>query len=80
MIDTGHVDVVRNTADGEVLLGTLGPGDHLGEMGPLFGLRRSASVRARVDTMLTGYTAKAFRDGGDNLGVLRCSAVRQVHR
>jgi len=47
----------------------MGPGEHLGEMGPLFGLPRSATIRARTDAVLTGYTAKAFRDhvGADRL-------------
>jgi len=69
IIDSGQVDVVRDTTDGELLLATLGPGDHLGEMGPLFGLRRSATVRARTDSTLTGYSVKAFRDhvGADQL-------------
>ena len=72
VIETGQVDVIRDTPDGELLLTTLGPGDHLGEMGPLFGLPRSASARARSDATLTGYTARAFRDlvGADHLPAL----------
>jgi len=72
IIDSGEVDVVRNTGDGDILLATLGPGDHLGEMGPLFGLHRSASVRATTDSVLVGYTAKSFRDlvGADRLPAL----------
>ena len=72
IVETGQVDVIRDTPDGELLLATLGPGDHLGEMGPLFGLPRSAAVRARSDATLTGYTAKAFRDlvGADQLPAL----------
>ena len=62
VVETGQVEVLRETPDGELLLATLGPGDHLGEMGPLFGLPRSASVRARSDATLTGYTTAAFRD------------------
>ena len=58
IVETGQMDIVRDTPDGELLLTTLGPGDHLGEMGPLFGLRRSASVRARSDATLTGYTPR----------------------
>ncbi|TVR26451.1 MAG: ATP-binding cassette domain-containing protein [Ilumatobacter sp.] len=62
VIDSGEIDVVRDTPDGEIPLASLGPGEHLGEMGPLFGLPRSASARAAVDTTLTGYTAATFRD------------------
>ena len=72
VVDSGQVDVIRQTPDGELLLATLGPGDHLGEMGPLFGLPRSAAVRARSDATLTGYTTTAFRDlvGADQLPTL----------
>ena len=68
--------------DGELLLATLGPGDHLGEMGPLFGLPRSATVRARSDTLLTGYTAKAFRDlvGAEQLPALIRGRSPERHR
>ncbi len=62
IINEGQVDVVRETPDGEVVLATLGGGDHFGEMGPLFGLRRSATARARTSVTATGYSAQAFRD------------------
>ena len=41
-------------------------------MGPLFGLPRSATVRARTDATVTGYTAAAFRDlvGAEQLPAL----------
>ena len=62
MIEDGELDVVRETPDGELLLGTLTPGAHVGEMGPLFGLPRSATVRARTDASVTGLNVKAFKD------------------
>lgn len=62
MIDDGEVEVLRDSPDGVLVLATLRTGDHLGEMGPLFGLPRTASVRALVDTALTGYTADGFRE------------------
>jgi putative ABC transport system ATP-binding protein len=62
MIDDGELDVVRSTPDGEVLLATLSSGAHVGEMGPLFGLLRSATVRARTDATVTGMTVQAFKD------------------
>jgi putative ABC transport system ATP-binding protein len=69
MVEHGRLEVVRDTPDGELVLGHIEEGTHVGEMGPLFGLPRSASVRALAPTTLTGYTAKAFRDlvGADNL-------------
>jgi putative ABC transport system ATP-binding protein len=36
-------------------------GDHFGEIGPLFGLPRSASVRARTDAAVIGYSVPEFR-------------------
>jgi putative ABC transport system ATP-binding protein len=36
-------------------------GDHIGEIGPLFGLTRSATARARTDATVTGYSVPAFR-------------------
>jgi putative ABC transport system ATP-binding protein len=41
-------------------------------MGPLFGLPRSATARARTDATLTGHTPGSFRDlvGAENLPAL----------
>ena len=71
-MERGQVDIVRDTPDGELLLATLGPGEHLGEMGPIFSLPRSATARVRADATLTGYTPGAFRDlvGAEHLPAL----------
>ena len=37
-------------------------GDYLGEIGPVFHLPRSATVRARTDAKVVGYTVRAFRE------------------
>ena len=37
------------------------PGNYVGELGPILNLPRSASVRALEDTVVTGYTVRAFR-------------------
>jgi putative ABC transport system ATP-binding protein len=37
------------------------PGSYVGELGPILNLPRSASVRAVEDTVVTGYTVRAFR-------------------
>jgi putative ABC transport system ATP-binding protein len=62
MVDRGRLRVVQELLDGdEELLATLGPGRFVGELGPLLGLQRSATVRAEVRTELTAYTATEFR-------------------
>ena len=48
--ETGEVEIVRERADGESeRLATAGPGEYFGEIGPLFGLPRSATVRTLTD-------------------------------
>lgn len=62
-VDTGQVEIIREHADGsEELLAVLGPGEYFGEMGPFFGLPRTATVRARDGATVTGYATRAFRE------------------
>jgi putative ABC transport system ATP-binding protein len=62
-IEDGEIEIVRQRADGgEELLAVLGPGRYFGELGPLFGLQRSATARAVKQAVLTGYSARDFRD------------------
>jgi putative ABC transport system ATP-binding protein len=61
-IDAGEVDVVRVLADGgEEHLATVGPGHYVGELGPMLGFPRSATVRARTDVQLTAFGVREFR-------------------
>ncbi|WP_396929537.1 ATP-binding cassette domain-containing protein [Mycolicibacterium sp.] len=63
VVSSGEVEIVRElSSGGEELLKVAGPGDYFGEMGPVFGLPRSATVRARTDTTVVGYTVQAFRE------------------
>ena len=49
-------------ADGGIeVLAQLGPGQYVGELGPILNLPRSAWVRALGDTAVVGYTVRAFR-------------------
>ncbi len=62
VIDSGEVEVYRPAGDGgEERLAVLGPGRYFGEIGPLLKLPRTASVRALVDTRLTGMGLREFR-------------------
>jgi len=73
VVSQGEFDIVRELADGgEELVKVAGPGDYFGEIGVLFNLPRSATVRARTDATAVGYTAQAFRErlGVQGLGDL----------
>ena len=62
VIRTGEIDVFRALADGgELFIRRLGPGNYFGELGPLLGFPRSASVRAHSDVVLTAYSPDVFR-------------------
>ena len=56
-VSEGEVELVR----GRELLRVAAAGDYFGEIGPLFGLPRSATVRARTDAVVMGHSVPAFR-------------------
>jgi len=62
LIESGELEAVRETPEGPLVLGVLHSGDYVGEMGPLFGLNRTATVRALAVSTLVGYSVKAFRN------------------
>jgi Cyclic nucleotide-binding domain len=54
--------VFRLRGDGtEEHLAEIGPGNYVGELGPILNLPRSASVRAIESSTLTGYTVLSLR-------------------
>jgi putative ABC transport system ATP-binding protein len=62
VVAQGELEVVRESADGaEKLVKVATAGEDVGEIGPVFGMARSATVRARTDAVVTGYTVEAFR-------------------
>ena len=62
VVEVGTLDVVRVMADGsEQPLGQVGPRDYVGELGPMLGFPRSATVRAATDVKVTGYGVRQFR-------------------
>ena len=61
-MESGLLEVYRELADGgNEVLAQVEPGNYVGELGPILNLPRSASVRAIEDSVVTGYTVRAFR-------------------
>jgi putative ABC transport system ATP-binding protein len=70
IVAEGELEIVRElAAGGEELVKVAVSGDYFGEIGPLFGMPRSATVRARTNATVVGYTVQAFRErlGADGL-------------
>ena len=61
IVESGLVEVVAKTGDGEVVLARLGPGEVVGEMGLIDGSERTASVRALSDSELLVISAEQLR-------------------
>src|SRR6201993_761969 len=79
VVSEGEVDIVRELADGgEELVKVAGPGAYFGEMGVLFHMPRSATVRARTDATAVGYTAQAFRERLGATGISGVIAQREL--
>ena len=58
----GEVEVAKAAGAGEVVLGTVGPGEFVGEMGVVEGRPRSATVRARTAVLGEMVERRAFLD------------------
>ena len=63
VVEGGEIELVRERADGgEELLAPHRPGEYFGELGPMFGLRRSATARAAVQSSVLGLPLTEFRN------------------
>jgi putative ABC transport system ATP-binding protein len=61
-VEEGEVVLVRERADGtEEVVTRITPGQYFGELAPLFGIRRTASARAEVDSVVTTFTPNDLR-------------------
>jgi putative ABC transport system ATP-binding protein len=63
VVESGEIELVRERADGgEELLARHGPGEYFGELGPMFGIRRSATARATTPSNVVGLPLTEFRN------------------
>ncbi len=79
VVSEGEFEIIRELADGgEELVKVAGPGDYFGEIGVLFHMPRSATVRARTDATAVGYTAQAFRERLGVTGIAELIGQREL--
>lgn len=76
IIQSGEVEVVHETPEGETLLATLGPGEHFGEAAVFQNVRRTATVRARSRVHLLSLRAHEAVTLGEAIGSLKDSLSR----
>ncbi|KUI24746.1 glutamine ABC transporter ATP-binding protein [Mycobacterium sp. IS-1742] len=81
VVTRGELEIVHElSGGGEELVKVAQPGDYFGELGVLFNLPRSATVRARTDATVVGYTVQEFRQRSGVMGVSDLIAHRECER
>jgi putative ABC transport system ATP-binding protein len=62
MLESGEIEILRQLEDKRwESRATLTAGQYFGEIGPLFGMPRSATARAKTPVVVTGYSVRDFR-------------------
>jgi putative ABC transport system ATP-binding protein len=62
VVESGEIHLVRERAEGgEEIVQRAGPGYYFGELAPLFGMRRTATARAAVDSVVNSFTPHDLR-------------------
>jgi putative ABC transport system ATP-binding protein len=80
VVEAGEIDIVRQLEHGGFEhVRTLSAPEYFGEMGPLFGMPRSAAARARTPAVVTGYTVRDFRHemGAQGMGDILSHAANR---
>ncbi|MCA1727411.1 MAG: ATP-binding cassette domain-containing protein [Actinobacteria bacterium] len=62
LVEAGEIEILKELPGGRhEVVAVRGPGRYFGEIGPLFGLPRTAAARAQGPARVTGYTVRDFR-------------------
>jgi putative ABC transport system ATP-binding protein len=62
MLESGEIEILRQLEDKRwETRAVLTAGQYFGEIGPLFGMPRSATARAKTPVVVTGYSVRDFR-------------------
>ena len=62
VVEDGEIEIVGAMDDGtEQIRAIIASGNYFGEMGPLYGIPRTATARARVPSRVVGYTPSDFK-------------------
>ncbi len=60
IVQSGSIEIIERTSEGQKVLGVLGKNEIFGEMGLIDGLPRSATARAREDSLVYVLTPRTF--------------------
>ncbi len=61
-VEAGEIEIVGEKVDGsDEQLTVMGQGTYFGEIGPLYGMPRAATARARGPAVVVGHTVRDFR-------------------